>query len=76
MNKNILYNLIKKYYEELENKLNPINWEEILPEYAEQLNSARMEVQNSVRRILNNTISEYIALGGKRNISKYCKYYV
>lgn len=76
MNKNILYNLIKKYYEELENKLNPINWEEILPEYAEQLNSARMEVQNSVRRLLNNTISEYIALGGKRNVTKYCKYYV
>lgn len=76
MNKNILYNLIKKYYEELENKLNPINWEEILPEYAEQLNSARMEVQNSVRRILNKTISEYVASGGKRDISKYCKYYV
>lgn len=76
MNKNILYNLIKKYYEELENKLNPINWEEILPEYAEQLNSARLEVQNSVRRILNKTISEYVAAGGKRDISKYCKYYV
>lgn len=76
MNKNILYNLIKKYYEELENKLEPINWEEILTEYADELYSARMEVQNSVRRLLNNTISEYIALGGKRDISKYCKYYV
>lgn len=76
MNKNILYNLIKKYYEELENKLEPINWEEILTEYADELYLAGLEVQNSVRRLLNNTISEYIALGGKRNISKYCKYYV
>lgn len=76
MNKNILYNLIKKYYEELENKLNPINWEEILPKYSGELYSARMEVQNSVRRLLNNVISEYVASGGKRDISKYCKYYV
>lgn len=76
MNKNILYNLIKKYYEELENKLEPINWEEILTEYADELYLAGLEVQNSVRRLLNNTISEYIALGGKRDISKYCKYYV
>lgn len=76
MNKNILYNLIRKYYGELESKLEPINWEEILPEYADELNSARLEVQNSVRRILNKTINEYVAAGGKRDISKYCKYYV
>lgn len=76
MNKNILYNLIKKYYEELENKLEPIDFEGILQEYVDELYSARLEVQNSVRRLLNNTISEYIALGGKRDISKYCKYYV
>lgn len=76
MNKNILYRLIKKYYDELESKLEPINWEEILPDYVDELNSARMEVQYHIRYLLNNTISEYIALGGKRNITKYCKYYV
>ena len=76
MNKNILYNLIKKYYDELESKLEPIDFEGILQEYVDELYSARLEVQNSVRRLLNNTISEYIALGGKRDISKYCKYYV
>ena len=76
MNKNILYNLIKKYYEELENKLNPINWEEILPDYVDELNSARLKVQCSTRRLLNSVISEYVAVGGKKDISKYCKYYV
>ena len=76
MNKNILYRLIKKYYDELESKLEPIGFEGILQEYVDELYSARLEVQNSVRRLLNNTISEYIALGGKRDITKYCKYYV
>lgn len=66
---NILYNLIKRYYDELETH---IKWQN---NYGEMYGN-NLEVQYNVRRILNNTISEYIALGGKRDISKYCKYYV
>ena len=57
---NTLYSLIKKEYNNLEN----------------HMNGNSLEVQNSSRRLLNNIISEYVALGGKRDISKYCKYYV
>lgn len=66
---NTLYRLIKRYYDDLERH---IQWQN---NYGEMYGD-NLEVQYNVRRILNNTISEYIALGGKRDISKYCKYYV
>lgn len=61
---NTLYSLIKKEYNNLENHINRNN------------SSDNLEIQNSSRRLLNNIISEYVASGGKRDISKYCKYYV
>lgn len=61
---NTLYRLIKKEYNNLENHINGNN------------SGDNLEIQNSSRRLLNNIISEYVALGGKRDISKYCKYYV
>ena len=73
---NTLYSLIKKYYMQLEDDLRVINWDEMQPKYADELYSAKLIVQNSSRRLLNNIISEYVASGGKRDISKYCKYYV
>lgn len=66
---NTLYNLIKKYYNELEGH---IEWQNKFGEkYGDNL-----EVQYNIREILNDTICGYIALGGKRDITKYCKYYV
>lgn len=65
---NRLYKLIKRYYYELEES---INWGN---NYSEKYGD-NLQVQLCDRRILNNTISEYIAKGGKRNIEKYCKYY-
>ena len=57
---NIEYRLIKRYYYE----------------FVESLELGNLEVQNMNRRLLNNTIKSYVANGGKRNIEKYCKYYV
>ena len=57
---NIEYRLIKRYYYE----------------FVESLELGNLEVQNMNRRLLNNTIKSYVVNGGKRNIEKYCKYYV
>lgn len=66
---NTLYRLIKKEYNNLENH---IKWQnEFVEIYGDNL-----EVQNSIREMLNGLICGYVALGGKRDISKYCKYYV